>query len=329
MKEQLTDALRAAVRELLEEAGDTDPPPAFSVDVPRQSDHGDFACNAAMVLAKRLRQSPRAIAEALVARLGDGGGLVARSEIAGPGFLNLWLSEDRWQDVLVAILEAGGKFGHSQANAGQKVQVEFVSANPTGPLSVGHGRQAILGDCVARLLAATGADVTREYYFNNGGRQMRVLGQSRSSARYLEQLGRAAAAAGRGARERRRGRVARRDRDGLAGPVPRATATRATTSVTSQPPSASAKGEGWVDEPGATGLPGRSRDAPSSPTSVQDPRLPGIRLRRLQQRERTSTTTARSTGCSTTCARRGLVYERRAPSGCAPRNSVSSATACS
>ena len=107
--------------------------------------------------------------------------------------MNLWLAEDRWHDVLGAILDDGKQFGRSDEGKQRKVQVEFVSANPTGPLSTGHGRQAVLGDCIARLLEFTGWNVTREYYFNDGGRQMRVLGSS-VKARYLELLGQAAPA---------------------------------------------------------------------------------------------------------------------------------------
>ena len=191
MREKLAASLEAAVRGLLAEAGDDGDPPDFSVETPRQESHGDFACNAALLLAKRLGQPPRALAERLIERLGDAGGLVAKAEIAGPGFVNLWLAGARWQDLLGRILEAGPRYGQGDSGKGRRVQVEFVSANPTGPLSLGHGRQAVLGDCVARLLEATGWDVTREYYFNNGGRQMRVLGQS-VKARYLEALGLAA-----------------------------------------------------------------------------------------------------------------------------------------
>ena len=192
MREKLETELQAAVSRLLAAAGDGDSPPEFTVEVPRQEDHGDFACNAAMLLAKRLRKSPRDIATQLIQELGDAGGLVDRAEVAGPGFVNLWLAGERWQDVLLEILRAGSAYGHSDMGAKERVQVEFVSANPTGPLSTGHGRQAVLGDCIARLLRATGHDVTREYYFNNGGRQMRVLGES-VKARYLELLGKAAA----------------------------------------------------------------------------------------------------------------------------------------
>ncbi len=191
MREKLEVALAEAVSTLLAEAGDAEAPPAFSVEAPRQESHGDFACNAAMLLAKRLRRPPREIAEKLIETLGDAAGLVSRAEVAGPGFVNVWLAGDRWQDSLRTILEAGPAFGRSDEGKGRKVQVEFVSANPTGPLSLGHGRQAVLGDGISRLLDATGWDVTREYYFNNGGRQMRVLGDS-VKARYLELLGRAA-----------------------------------------------------------------------------------------------------------------------------------------
>jgi len=191
MRERLVEAIQGALQELLAEAGTEGAVPAFAVDVPRQADHGDFACNAAMLLAKTLRRPPRQIAEQLATALGDAGGLVARTEVAGPGFLNIWLAGARWQDVLGRILGAGLAFGRSDTLKAARIQVEFVSANPTGPLSIGHGRQAVLGDCIARLLDAAGADVTREYYFNNGGRQMRVLGES-VRARYLEVLGRAA-----------------------------------------------------------------------------------------------------------------------------------------
>jgi arginyl-tRNA synthetase len=192
MKERLHEALVAALRRLLEEAGDVGDPPEFALEVPRNPEHGDFACNAAMLLAKRLSQPPRQIAERLIAELGDAEGLVDSAQVAGPGFVNLRLGDARWQDLLRAVLLAGEAWGRGQEGGGRSAQVEFVSANPTGPLTLGHGRQGVLGDCVARLLQARGWNVTREYYFNNGGRQMRVLGES-VRARYLEQLGRAAA----------------------------------------------------------------------------------------------------------------------------------------
>ncbi|MCG8590852.1 MAG: arginine--tRNA ligase [Proteobacteria bacterium] len=191
MKEELRQRVQEAVRGLLARSGDDGPAPEFALEAPRQAEHGDFACNAAMLLAKRLRQPPRAIAETLIQELGDAGGLVERAEVAGPGFVNLWLADARWHDVLREILDQAGDFGRGASPGAERVQVEFVSANPTGPLSLGHGRQAVLGDYVARLLEFAGHDVTREYYFNNGGRQMRILGES-VKARYLEQLGLAA-----------------------------------------------------------------------------------------------------------------------------------------
>ncbi|PID55516.1 arginine--tRNA ligase [candidate division KSB3 bacterium] len=114
--------------------------------------------------------------------------LVAAVDIAGPGFVNITIQPAVWQGLIANVLQAGADFGRSKVGGGRKVMVEFVSANPTGPLSIGHGRQAILGDSIARLLEATGHDVFREYYYNDAGRQMRVLGES-TRARYLELLG--------------------------------------------------------------------------------------------------------------------------------------------
>jgi arginyl-tRNA synthetase len=191
MREALLEQFQRALQRILAEAGDRGELPEFSLEPAREAAHGDFACNAALKLAKRLHQPPRAIAARLLAALGDGGGLIARAEVAGPGFVNVWLRERRWQELLRRVLEEGPAFGRSAVGRGARVQVEFVSANPTGPLTLGHGRNAVLGDCIARLLEAIGCRVTREYYFNNGGRQMRLLGES-VRARYLELLGRAA-----------------------------------------------------------------------------------------------------------------------------------------
>ena len=191
MKDQLLQRIDEALRGLLAAAGDRAEPPDYTLEVPRQAEHGDFSCNVAMLLAKRLRQPPRTIAQQLLERLGDAGGLLAGGEVAGPGFINLRFQQQSWQALVPAIVRAGSAYGRCDVGRGRRVQVEFVSANPTGPLSTGHGRQAILGDCIARLFERCGFDVTREYYFNDGGRQMRVLGES-VKARYLEALGRAA-----------------------------------------------------------------------------------------------------------------------------------------
>lgn len=162
---------------------------AGTLEVPKDRSHGDLASNVAMTMAKAERKAPRAIAEALVAHLDDPDALISSAEIAGPGFLNFRLSPRFWHTELVD-LAASADLRVPSFGAGRRVQVEFVSANPTGPLTVGHGRNAVLGDTVARLLSGTGHEVEREYYFNNAGRQMKVLGES-VRARYLEEIGRA------------------------------------------------------------------------------------------------------------------------------------------
>ncbi len=191
VRQKLSVEISAALRALLDAEGDAGPVPEFQLEAPRQKEHGDFACNAALLLGKRIRRPPREIAEQIAARVRAHSELVARAEVAGPGFVNLWLEGSRWQALLRRVLAEGADYGRSSRGRGQRVQVEFVSANPTGPLTLGHGRQAVLGDAIARLLDSQGYEVTREYYFNNGGRQMRVLGES-VRARYLERLGRAA-----------------------------------------------------------------------------------------------------------------------------------------
>ncbi len=151
--------------------------PVFVVEEPANAEHGDFATNVAMILAKAERKAPRAVAEALVAELRTDG-FFARIDIAGPGFINFVLKNEAWQQTLLSIDRAGAGYGKSSIGGGQKVQVEFVSANPTGPLHIGHGRGAALGDTICRLLAATGWDVTREFYYNDAGQQIANLALS-------------------------------------------------------------------------------------------------------------------------------------------------------
>ncbi|MEN8167497.1 MAG: arginine--tRNA ligase [Pseudomonadota bacterium] len=163
--------------------------PADAVPVPniertRDSKHGDFATNVAMVLAKVARSQPRQLAERLLAAL-PASELVVRAEIAGPGFINFHLAPRAYHQLIPTILQQGPDFGRSDLGTGKRVQVEFVSANPTGPLHVGHGRGAAYGSVVADLLAAVGFDVHREYYVNDAGRQMDILGTS-VWLRYLE-----------------------------------------------------------------------------------------------------------------------------------------------
>ena len=155
-----------------------------TVEPPRDAAHGDMATNAAMVLAKPAGMKPRDIAEVLAGRLQQDDRIVS-AEVAGPGFLNLRLSPAAWHGVLAAILAQGTDFGRGGVGAGQRVNVEYVSANPTGPLHVGHTRGAVFGDALASLLDFAGFDVTREYYINDGGAQVDVLARSVYN-RYLE-----------------------------------------------------------------------------------------------------------------------------------------------
>ncbi len=158
-----------------------------AVEPPRDAAHGDMATNAGMVLAKPAKMKPRDIAEALAAKLA-GDDRITGAEVAGPGFLNLRLSATVWQGVLAAVLDQGTEFGKSDMGQNRKVNVEYVSANPTGPLHVGHTRGAVFGDALASLLDYAGYDVTREYYINDGGAQVDVLARS-VYLRYLEAHG--------------------------------------------------------------------------------------------------------------------------------------------
>ncbi len=156
----------------------------------RQPEHGAYSTNLAMTLAKAAKCAPRALAEKIVAAF-DSGDLFAVPEIAGPGFINFRLTEAALQGLAREIVDAGGNYGRTDAGRGRKVLVEFVSANPTGPLHIGTGRNAAYGDAVARLLAATGYAVTREYYLNDTGNQTKLLGES-LWVRYRQAQGQAA-----------------------------------------------------------------------------------------------------------------------------------------
>ncbi len=160
---------------------------AVSVEPPRDPAHGDMATNAAMVLAKPAGQPPRVIADALALQLASDP-RVLRTDVAGPGFLNLTLAPAVWQGLVRAALQQGVDFGRSAFGSGLRVNIEFVSANPTGPMHVGHVRGAVVGDALARLLAFAGWNVTREYYINDGGAQVDVLARS-AYERYREAHG--------------------------------------------------------------------------------------------------------------------------------------------
>ncbi len=152
--------------------------PQFVVESTKQADHGDLATNLAMQLARPMKMNPRQIAEALLEHLGDANGVVQKAQVAGPGFINFFLQPTAWLAVVPQILEQGEDFGRGDWGQGRKVNVEFVSANPTGPLHVGHGRGAVWGDTLARLLSFSGFEVSTEYYINDAGNQMNTLGRS-------------------------------------------------------------------------------------------------------------------------------------------------------
>lgn len=188
MKEHISDLLAQAVRRL--QADGTLPAEIEYVDVPertRNPEYGDFASNVALGLARSAGVKPRELAGKIAAAL-PGSDRIARVEVAGPGFINFFLASDAHQDVVNRILDAGEAYGRSTVGSGRRVQVEFVSANPTGPLHVGHGRGAAYGAAVADLLAAAGFQVHREYYVNDAGRQMDILATS-VWLRYLELCG--------------------------------------------------------------------------------------------------------------------------------------------
>lgn len=160
----------------------------LQLEVPKIEAHGDFATNVALNLAGPNRRSPRDIAALFVKELGDGDGLFSRVEVAGPGFINMVISPSSWYQVLEEIHGQNRAYGRSDIGQGRRVQIEFVSANPTGPLHVGHGRGAAAGDALARILEATGHQVEREYYINDAGTQMETLGRS-VFRRYQQLLG--------------------------------------------------------------------------------------------------------------------------------------------
>ena len=172
----MTDVLRVELFRIAELLGVPDVP--FVIERPRDAGHGDLATNLALLVAKARRENPRKVAEAVVAALAFPPNVIAKTEIAGPGFINFWLAQDTLAQQLTAIVRAGTEYGRSAGGAGKRVNVEFVSANPTGPLHVGHGRGAALGDGIAALLEWTGHAVVREFYVNDAGSQIDKLALS-------------------------------------------------------------------------------------------------------------------------------------------------------
>ena len=180
----MLDRVRAACVGLLGQNADL---ARVVVEPPRDPTHGDMATNAAMVLAKDAGKKPRELADAIAEKL-RGDDMVTKAEVAGAGFINLTLKPQLWGGELRVVLTAGKEYGRSTIGNGEKVNVEYVSANPTGPMHVGHGRGAVFGDALANLLAFAGFDVTREYYINDAGAQVDVLARS-AYLRYREALG--------------------------------------------------------------------------------------------------------------------------------------------
>ena len=178
MKQQLAELIATVLRQL-QAAGilPTDELPAVQIDNTKDKAHGDLATNIAMVLAKKAGKPPRELAAAILGAM-PANNLVAKADIAGPGFINFFIASEAQLAVVSQILAEADRFGCVNAGKGEKVQVEFVSANPTGPLHVGHGRGAAIGDCLCRLLEATGWQVTREFYYNDAGAQIGNLARS-------------------------------------------------------------------------------------------------------------------------------------------------------
>ncbi len=185
-QQQLREAVWAAVRCAVE-AGELpdEPLPEFTVEVPADRKNGDFAANVAMVSARAFRKAPRQIAESIAAHLTLENTYFNRAEVAGPGFLNFFVSPAFYADAVAAVLAAGDDYGRSDFGAGKKVMVEFVSANPTGPMHMGNARGGALGDCLAAVLEAAGFDVWREFYINDAGNQIDKFGLS-LEVRYLQ-----------------------------------------------------------------------------------------------------------------------------------------------
>lgn len=189
MKKKLAALLRNSIetcigKEILSR-GDI---PPVGVELPREGAHGDYASNIAMVLASTQKTNPRKIAGAIAGNIDDSEGILEKIEVAGPGFINFFIKKEAWISLLEEVDIQGDLYGKSDAGRGKKVQVEFVSANPTGPLHIGHARGAVTGDVIASILSASGYEVSREYYINDAGTQMQILGKS-VWYRYRELMG--------------------------------------------------------------------------------------------------------------------------------------------
>ena len=185
-KEQIKSCIIKAAKELLIEKGIEDVTlPDFVIEVPANREHGDYAVNAAMVWARAFKSAPRSIAEGLMAKCDFSGTYIKSYEIAGPGFINLFLSDSYYADIVADVIEKGDDYGKSNYGEGKRVLVEFVSANPTGPMHIGNARGGALGDCLAAVLSAAGYETEREFYVNDAGNQINKFGLS-LDLRYLQ-----------------------------------------------------------------------------------------------------------------------------------------------
>ncbi|MBS1128988.1 MAG: Arginyl-tRNA synthetase, partial [Nitrospirae bacterium] len=192
MKQTITEILLEALQRAKEKGElKLETQPVITLETPKEKNHGDISSTFALSMSKLEGKSPRKIAETVLANIQDEEGIIAKTEIAGPGFINFFLKKDRWSRTLFDIDDQAHEYGLKDIGKGEKVQVEFVSANPTGPLHVGHGRGAAIGDALANLLAAVGYDVQREFYINDAGRQIKLLKESvkaRLAERHGQQL---------------------------------------------------------------------------------------------------------------------------------------------
>ncbi len=189
MKQTITEILLEALQRAKEKGElKLDTQPVITLETPKEKNHGDISSTFALSMSKLEGKSPRKIAETILANIQDEEGIIAKTEIAGPGFINFFLKQDRWSKTLFDIDDQAHEYGLKDIGKGEKVQVEFVSANPTGPLHVGHGRGAAVGDALANLLSAVGYDVQREFYINDAGRQIKLLKES-VKARLAERHG--------------------------------------------------------------------------------------------------------------------------------------------
>jgi arginyl-tRNA synthetase len=190
MKQTITEILLEALKRAKEKGElKLEAQPVITLETPKEKNHGDISSTFALSMSKLEGKPPRKIAETILANIQDEEGIIAKTEIAGPGFINFFLKQDRWSKTLFDIDDQAHEYGLKDIGKGEKVQVEFVSANPTGPLHVGHGRGAAVGDALANLLASVGYAVQREFYINDAGRQVRLLAKSVYS-RYRQMHGR-------------------------------------------------------------------------------------------------------------------------------------------